>query len=203
MLLTLTDKNYKEALIHASKILNKGGIISYPTETFYAIGARYDKDEALDRIFQIKKRPEEKSLTLIIGKEEQLKLITSHISHLAKELIKLYWPGPLTLVFKAKDTLSPHLKLNNTVAVRIPGSSFALDLARFIDFPITATSANISNMPPARDASTVFNYFNEELDLIIDGGLTPGNLPSTIVDVTEDKVKLVRKGAIDISKVFL
>lgn len=200
MLIKLTKKNYRETLDKTVSVLTSGGIIAYPTETLYGLGAKYDIDKALERIFEIKRRPEEKALSLIIGNYEQLSLITTSISEIAKELINLYWPGPLTLVFKARHDISQHLKLNNTVAVRIPGDSFALQLARALPFPITATSANISNMPSAQDAETVLSYFNDNLDLIIDGGKTAGEPPSTIVDVTENEARLLRAGAVDISR---
>ncbi len=200
MLIKLTHTNYKEILEKAVDILTAGGVIAYPTETLYGLGARYDIEQALERIFELKKRPEEKALTLIIGNNEQLSLIANSVSDIAKELINLYWPGPLTLVFKARDDISKHLKLDDTVAVRIPGDSFALRLARSVPFPITATSANISKMPSAQDAETVLNYFNDNLDLIIDGGKTAGEPPSTIVDVTGNEARLIRAGAVDISK---
>lgn len=199
MLITLTKNNYNEILLKAKEVLIKGGVIAYPTETLYGLGAKYDLESALEKIFQLKNRPEEKALTLIIGKFEQLSLITESISPLAKDLIEKFWPGPLTLVFKAKKGLSERLKINNTIAVRIPGESFALRLARSVEFPITATSANISNLPAAQDAETVLNYFDGKLDLVIDGGRTVIKQPSTIVDVSTETIKVIRQGIIDIN----
>lgn len=199
MLITLTKNNYNEILLKAKEVLIKGGVIAYPTETLYGLGAKYDLESALEKIFQLKNRPEEKALTLIIGKVEQLSLITESISPSAKDLIEKFWPGPLTLVFKAKKGLSERLKINNTVAVRIPGESFALRLARSVEFPITATSANISNLPAAQDAETVLNYFDGKLDLVIDGGRTVSKQPSTIVDVSTETIKVIRQGIIDIN----
>lgn len=199
MLITLTKNNYNEILLKAKEVLIKGGVIAYPTETLYGLGAKYDLESALEKIFQLKNRPEEKALTLIIGKVEQLSLITESISPSAKDLIEKFWPGPLTLVFKAKKGLSERLKINNTIAVRIPGESFALRLARSVEFPITATSANISNLPAAQDAETVLNYFDGKLDLVIDGGRTVSKQPSTIVDVSTETIKVIRQGIIDIN----
>ncbi len=199
MLITLTKNNYNEILLKAKEILIKGGVIAYPTETLYGLGAKYDIESALEKIFQLKNRPEEKALTLIIGKVEQLSLITESISPLAKDLIEKFWPGPLTLVFKAKKGLSERLKINNTIAVRIPGESFALRLARSVEFPITATSANISNLPAAQDAETVLNYFDGKLDLVIDGGRSVSKQPSAIVDVSTETIKVIRQGIIDIN----
>jgi L-threonylcarbamoyladenylate synthase len=111
-----------------------------------------------------------------------------------------FWPGPLTLIFHAKEGMSDFITAGTrNVAVRIPGDSFALELARVVNLPITATSANPSGKSPARDAETVSRYFGEEIDLIIDCGPAPGGLPSTIVDVTRDRIKIMREGMIRIS----
>ncbi len=203
MLIQLSNENYAEVIDKAANILINGGIIAYPTETLYGLGAKYDVEQALDRIFTLKKRPEEKTLTLIIGDLSQLSFITDFIPDSAKELMRNFWPGPLTLVFKAKKSISKSLVLDDTVAVRIPGDSFALRLARLVPFPFTATSANISNMPAAQDAATVLNYFGTGVDLIIDGGKTPGEPPSTIVDVSKDDIKVIRKGVIEIEKFLI
>lgn len=200
MLIKLTSSNYDDIIKKAAKVLIDGGVIAYPTETLYGLGAKYDLEDALEKIFTLKKRPEEKALTLIIGNVQQLSSIVVSVPEIAKDLITFFWPGPLTLVFKARQDISKNLILNDTVAVRIPGDSFALRLAKAVPFPITATSANISNLPAAQDADTVLSYFSDNLDLIIDGGRTPGEPPSTIVDVTENEARLIRRGAIDISR---
>ncbi|MCX7913639.1 MAG: L-threonylcarbamoyladenylate synthase [Thermodesulfovibrionales bacterium] len=202
MLIALSENNYNDVLIRAKEVLIKGGIIAYPTETLYGLGAKYDNEGALEKIFSLKNRPEEKALTLIIGNVEQLSLITDSITPIAQELIRTYWPGPLTLVFKAKEGLSERLKINNTVAARVPGDSFALRLAKIVNFPITATSANISNLPAAQDVETILSYFDEKIDLIIDGGKSPTIQPSTIVDVSKDEPILIREGIVDL-KSFL
>lgn len=198
MILKLTDENYNEAIRTAISVLDKSGVIAYPTETFYALGARYDKKDALKKLYGIKRRPEEKAMPLIIGDIEELALLTDHISGPAHELIKKFWPGPLTLVFSATKGLNEYIMSENRVAVRVPGESFALRLAKAAGFPITATSANISDKPPAETASMVSDYVDQGIDLIIDGGHTKGGLPSTIIEVTENGIKILRKGAINI-----
>jgi L-threonylcarbamoyladenylate synthase len=198
MIYKLTDENSSNTVALAVSTLIKGAIIVYPTETFYGIGAKYDNFGALSKVFNIKKREPEKPLPLIIGNIDELYLLTDFITCDARNLIKKYWPGPLTIIFKALPNLSQNITFNGKVAVRMPGESFALDLARAAGFPITATSANISDMPPAETASAVVEFFNDSIDLVIDGGKTPGGLPSTIVDACEG-LKIVRKGALDIT----
>jgi L-threonylcarbamoyladenylate synthase len=190
--------NIGEVLFNAVETLKKGGIIAYPTETFYGLGVKFDIEDSLKRLFEIKKRPEEKAIPLIIGNKELLHTLTSSINNKAMVLINRFWPGPLTLIFSARDNLSDYITAGTcTIAVRIPGESFALQLAKAAGFPITATSANPSGMPPALNVETVTKYFGDKIDLIIDGGHSPGGSPSTIVDVTGDDIKIVREGAID------
>jgi L-threonylcarbamoyladenylate synthase len=195
-LLTLDAKSYDAAVSRACELLYQGGLIAYPTETFYGLGVRYDSENTLARLFKLKQRTHEKAFTLIIGKIEQLSLLTDHVSDYAKNLIERYWPGPLTLLFSARPILSRYIVANGSVAVRIPGESFALSLAKASAFPITATSANIATNPPADTATSVVRYFNDQLDLIIDGGITGGILPSTIIDVCAGIPRVVRKGSI-------
>jgi len=190
-------KNNSQALVSAIRILKKGGIIAYPTETFYALGVKFDLPGSLQTLYEIKKRPREKALPLIIGEKEIIGLVAAPVSKKTLSLMDKFWPGPLTLILAAKENISEYLTAGtHTVAVRIPGRSFALNLARAVDFPITATSANISGMPPAQDAATVVQYFGDAVDLILDGGRTPGGNPSTIADVTGKDFRIRREGAI-------
>lgn len=204
MILKLTGDNLEELIDKAIAVINGGGIVAFPTETFYGLGVRFDMPESLRRLYDLKKRPREKAMPLIIGDILQLDFLVDsrwlkELPVEVKRLMERYWPGPLTLLMPACLGLSEFLiGSNETVAIRIPGESFALHLAQRAGFPITATSANISGMPPADDANKVIEYFDHSLDLLIDGGKTPGGLPSTIVDVTGNRLEIVRKGAIKI-----
>lgn len=198
-ILKLSKDNREKLIEEAITVLNKGGIVAYPTETFYGLGVRFDRNESLKRLYDIKKRPLEKAMPIIIGDISQLNLIVDNLwlermPDKVERLIRSYWPGPLTILMPARSGLSGFLLGNSkTVAVRIPGESFALHLAKGAGFPFTSTSANISGMPPAEEAKRVIEYFDYSLDLLIDGGKTPGGLPSTIIDVTEG-LRIVRKG---------
>ena len=197
MLIKISENNLAEVLKKAVAVINDGGIVAYPTETFYGLGVKFDNEASLRKLYELKKRPEEKPMPLIIGGRASLSMIAASMNEIAESLMDKFWPGPLTLLLKAKNDLSSYLTAGTgRVAVRIPGESFALHLAREAGFPITATSANPSGMPPAEDADTVIKYFGEGIDLVIDGGKTAGGLPSTIADVTEKKIKIVREGAI-------
>jgi L-threonylcarbamoyladenylate synthase len=137
----------------------------------------------------------DKAMPLIIGRKEQLSLIASAVPPAAGLLMQVFWPGPLTLILPAKETVSHYITAGTgTVAVRIPGTSFALTLATALDFPITATSANVSSRPPADCAEAVADYFGGQIDIVIDCGKAPGSLPSTIIDATGSMPFVVRQG---------
>lgn len=200
--IAIKENNTDEAVSKAIDVLHSGGIIAYPTETFYGLGVKFDMPDALKRLYELKKRPHEKAMPVIIGDSGLLSEVADeewlkNIPLTARSLMDEHWPGPLTLLFPAKEGLSEHLTAGTgRIAVRVPGESFALCLAKKAGFPITATSANISGMPPAENAEMVKRYFDGGIDMLIDGGQTAGGTPSTIVNVSEEKIKIVREGAI-------
>jgi len=193
----VSEINMAQVLRHTVEKLANGDIVAYPTETFYGLGVKFDLEDSLKNLYEIKQRPKDKAMPLIIGNKELLPLIAASVNNIALLLMDRFWPGPLTLILSAKENLSEYITAGtHKVAVRIPGESFALHLAKYANFPISATSANPSGIPPARDAETVIRYFGDRIDLIIDGGPTSGELPSTIVDVTEREMKILREGMI-------
>jgi L-threonylcarbamoyladenylate synthase len=199
----ISDQNISEAVAAAAGAIRKGGIVAFPTETYYGLGAAYHDVAALRKLFALKRRPEEKPIPLITGNEKALGLVALPLDDRSADIIRRFWPGPLTLILPAKAGL-PHLLTAGTgnVAVRMPGKSFALELARALEFPFTATSANISGSSPADDAAGVAAYFGEELDLIIDGGRTPGGAPSTIISLSGERITLVRQGLIPFDEIL-
>ncbi len=198
----LSDERRDEAISEAIAALQRGGIIAYPTETFYGLGVKFDMPESLEVLYGLKKRPSEKAMPLIIGRRELLPEVAAgkwlrDVPRAAECLMDRFWPGPLTLLLPAGEGLSVFLTAGTgMIAVRIPGESFALHLAKKAGFPITATSANLSGMPPAMDAEMVVRYFGERPDLLIDGGRTGSGRPSTIVDVSGGGTRILREGAI-------
>ncbi len=200
--------NTNEVIHETISVLQKGGIVAYPTETFYALGVKFDMVGSLRRLYGVKMRPKEKAMPVIIGSKELLSDIVSdkwlkNIPMTAKSIMDRLWPGPLTLLFPAKEGLSEYLTVNTgMIAARIPGKSFAFYLAERAGFPITATSANLSGMPPADNAEDVIGYFGDNIDIVIDECPTQGGLPSTIADVSEGKIKIVREGAVKFSDFF-
>ncbi|OGW24690.1 MAG: threonylcarbamoyl-AMP synthase [Nitrospirae bacterium GWC2_42_7] len=185
------------AVAEACRIIKEGGIVAFPTETFYGLGVKYDNISALKKLYEIKKRPKEKAMPLIIDDMKMLSMVASSVSDIAHKLMQKFWPGPLTLLLNAKEDLSEFIVGEaGKVAVRMPGESFALDFAKALEFPITATSANISGVPPADTPGNVVMHFGDNLDLLIDGERTPGGMPSTIVDASGDEIRIMRSGVI-------
>ena len=194
---------HQQALNTATEILQTGGIVAYPTETYYGLGAKFDLENPVKKIFFLKKRPFNNPLPLIIGNQNLLTLIADSPNELALRLIRNFWPGPLTLLLPAKQGIPAFITGGSgKVGVRMPGQSFALKLTQYANFPITSTSANISGNPPAQDAETVYRSLSDSIDLIIDGGTTRGGKPSTIVDVCSKTLSIVREGAICSDKIM-
>jgi L-threonylcarbamoyladenylate synthase len=199
MIFKMSENNHAEAVSRAAEVIKAGGIAACPTETFYCLAAGYDCPDALERIQTLKNRPAEKSFPLIIGSMEQLYLLTQQIPAEAQAFIDQYWPGPLTILFDALPGLCDAVVHEGKVAVRMPGRSFALDLSIKAGLPITATSANISGMSAAQTAEEAEEYFSHKLNIIIDAGTSPGGLTSTIVDITDGRIKVLRQGAVKIN----
>ena len=185
----------------AANIIKNGGLIAYPTETVYGLGADPHNAEAIQKIFTAKGRAEDKGIILLIRGVDDLSTLVHTVSPTAQILIEVFWPGPLTLVFRANRDLSPALRGGrDTIALRHSSSSVASRLLFALGGPLTSTSANRSTEPPARSACEVENALGDHLDLILDGGPSDTTLPSTLVDVSSDRVILLREGAIPAQK---
>jgi L-threonylcarbamoyladenylate synthase len=199
-IISLSKHRFDLAVSEALAVIKDGGVVSYPTESYYALGVKASSERALKRLYAIKNRPIDKAMPVIIGSINTLEMIVSTIPDNADILMERFWPGPLTMIFDANDDLSQLLTAGlRKVAARVPGEGFALSLAKTAGFPITATSANISSEPPASHPNEVVNYFGKEIDLLIDAGETPGGKPSTIVDVTVTPPAILREGRVSLN----
>jgi L-threonylcarbamoyladenylate synthase len=186
------------ALNRAIKSLNNNGVISFPTETFYGLGANALNEAAVNKVFRAKERDWNKPLLVFISSKNQLPDFTRNINSAAKKLIEHFWPGPLTLVFEASSLLPKTLTGNSgKIGIRVSGSGFVRQLCQKSGFPITGSSANISNMPAPVTAKDVMKNLGNRLDLILDGGKTPGFPSSTVLDVGGNSPALIRPGAIE------
>lgn len=184
------------ALAEAVDVLRAGGVVAYPTETSYGLGASIKCPDAMSRIYVIKRREFGLPLLVLIAELSWLKELVKEIPHDAHRLMAL-WPAPLTLLFRAREGLSPHLVgKDGLIGVRISNHPFAHALVKGLGVPLTATSANLHGLPACNDVDEVIAQLNQPApDLLIDAGRTVGGLPSTIVDVSSRPFRLVRRGA--------
>ena len=181
----------------AVSALRDGAVVAFPTETFYGLAVDPRSEPAVLRMFALKRRAADHSLPLIAASVAQVKDHVGSMTPLAERLAARWWPGPLTLIIPASPVLfaGVHGSTGN-VAVRVPAGSVARALAAAAGHAITSTSANISGEPPPTTPDEVAAAFGDDLAVLIDGGPTPGGLPSTIVDATGAVPLLVRAGAI-------
>ncbi len=178
-------------------ILAADGVMAYPTETFYGLGAVLFSRKAVRRVFRLKARDAGKPLSLIVSDIDMIEEIAAELPPVFPLLAAEFWPGPLTLVLKAAPTFPAEFAgPGHTVAVRIPPAAWLRGLVAEIGLPVTATSANVSGEKELSDPAEVIRLFDGKVDVIVDGGSTPGGLPSTIVDLSAGEPRFLREGAV-------
>jgi len=196
----IVPANSPDAIQQALDILNKGGLVAFPTDTVYGVGALAFDGRAIESIYIAKDRPVEKAIPVLIGDESDLEKVGMDIPDIAHRLASRFWPGPLTVLVPKKPTLPESVSATDTVAVRIPGHEVARALLRAAG-PMAVTSANISGQPSPSTAEEVFAQLNGRIELIIDGGKTPGGIPSTLVDCISEELKILREGPISLEEI--
>ena len=185
-----------EQVENGVKILKEGGVIAFPTDTVYGLGGDAFNPKAVERIYEVKKRPRHLPLPLLIADIPQLTAVAEPISRIAWFLARYFWPGGLTLVLPKAASLPAHLAKGRSIAVRVPNNPICLALIQRLENPITGTSANISGKPSTLTADEVRQQLGDKVDLIIDGGRCPGGVESTVVDVTGEVPVILRQGII-------
>lgn len=193
----------REQLLEAAAIIRSGGIVAFPTETYYGLAADPFAPAALEKIFRIKKRSLTKPLMTLVSSTDQVNLLAAKIPREFEMLINRFWPGPLTLIFPARPSLPVLLTCNSgTVGIRISSHPWARMLTEITGQPITATSANISGHQPAATAENVYQQLGRRVDLIIDGGPTPGRLSSTLIALLAGELRIIREGALPAQQIL-
>jgi L-threonylcarbamoyladenylate synthase len=178
------------------KILRRGGVIAFPTDTVYGLGADAFNPAAVERIYEIKNRPRHQQFPLLIADAKQLTALAEPIPEIAWFLARRFWPGGLTLVVSKKDSTPAYLASGPTIALRIPNHSVCHVLIENLGNPMVGTSANVSGQPPALTAEEVEQQLGRKIDLIINGGRRPGGKESTLVDITLEPPVILRQGII-------
>lgn len=182
--------------------LNEGKVVAIPTETVYGLAANIFDESAVKKIFEIKNRPNNNPLIVHLKSAEQLKEVAKDIPPLAAQLASHFWPGALTLVLKKQDCISNWVTSNkNTVAIRVPNHPLTLELLRNLDFPLAAPSANPFGSISPTKALHVYDYFQNDIDVILDGGNCKNGIESTIIGFEEEQPILYRYGAIPIEEI--
>ena len=185
------------AVARAAATLRNGGVVAIPTDTLYGLAADPWNAAAFARVFAVKGRPDDRALPLVAADVDQVKEWIGELNEAATRLVERFWPGPLTLVMRAPDAIAAEVTAGgSTVGVRVPSHAVTRALCAAFERPLTATSANISGQPATDNPNDVADRLSIGLDLLLDAGTTPGGPPSTIVDVTQRELRLIRAGAV-------
>lgn len=179
----------------AAEILESGGLVAFPTDTVYGVGGIAFNSQAIRKIYRSKKRQKDKAIPILIGTMDDLGRVARYVDPRVQMLIDRYWPGPLTIIVQKSSELPDEISMYPTVGVRMPDHPFTRELLYKVG-PLAATSANISGQPDPLSALEVMAQIGGRIPLIIDGGLTPGGHPSTVVEFRDDELLLIRSGPI-------
>jgi len=189
-----------EAIQQALHILNHGGLVAFPTDTVYGVGALAFDDNAVRSIYVAKNRPIEKAIPVLIAEAADMEKVGINIPAIAHQLAARFFPGPFTCLIPKQPTLPESVSATDTVGVRVPDHEVTRALLRAAG-PMAVTSANISGQASPSTAQEVYNQLNGRIPLIIDGGATPGGVPSTVVDCTGDEIKILREGPVTLEQI--
>jgi L-threonylcarbamoyladenylate synthase len=190
-----------DALPRALKILQGGGLVVFPTDTVYGVGALAFDTVAVESIYTAKDRPDEKAIPILLGSVDDLAKVTSSVPPVALALASRFWPGPLTLVVPKHPHLPEAVSASPTVGVRVPDHSLARALLQAAG-PMAVTSANRSGQPSPSTAQEVLAQLGGRIALILDGGKTPGGIPSTVVDCLGAEPKILREGPVSKAEIW-
>ena len=190
----------KESLVEVANIIKSGGVVIFPTETLYGLGGKVRDLTVIKRIYKIKERSPLKPLPVMVHDIKEIYELSGYVPTYARLLAEKYWPGPLTLVLKCHP--SPATCGKDSVAIRIPDYKIALDLLKYTGEPLAVTSANLSGEENLFTIDEIISAFEDKVDVILDAGEITYGVPSTIVDVTGEKVNILREGKIPSEEIF-
>jgi len=192
----------QEQIKRGVSILRAGGIAAYPTDTVYGLGASASLPRAIERIYEVKERPPNMALPLLLSDVSQITGVAESVPEIAWSLIHAFLPGALTLVLQKSSSVSDIISGGGTtVAIRIPAHPVPVALVEGLGAPIVGTSANLSGKPSPLTAGEVHSQLGSKVDFIIDGGRCPGGKESTVVDVTGETPVVLREGAITLKEI--
>jgi L-threonylcarbamoyladenylate synthase len=186
------------AIRHALDVLKNGGLVVFPTDTVYGVGASVDRPDAVARLYVAKGRPPERAIPVLVSDVDAAHRLADHVPGLATRLMERFWPGPLTVVLPAAEWLPEEIvRDTGGVGVRMPDHPVALELIRNSGGALATTSANQSGAGETRTASDAADQIGDRVDLVLDGGESPGGVPSTVVRIEDEGTfTILREGAI-------
>ncbi len=181
-------------------VLDNDGLIIFPTDTVYGIACNAFSENAIKKLFKAKERSFDKPINVLVDSKEKIDLVVKNINSIEKELINKYFPGNLTIIFDKKKEVSNLLTANKpTIGVRIPNNKVALSILKSYPYPLATTSANISGKETGTRVEDFIDSFKDTVDIVIDQGLS-NDIPSTIVRVENNEIKVLREGSLKIKK---
>jgi L-threonylcarbamoyladenylate synthase len=190
-------RGLREAVARAAELVGAGGVVAYPTESFYGLAADATDDKAVARLYCAKRRSPSLPVLILIASADEISAYAEHIPESARRLTAAFWPGGLTLVLRAGPRVAPALTAGTgKIGIRVSSHPVAAALVRACGVPITGTSANISGAPACTTATEVLHQFGGSLELILDGGRTSGKAASTVLDLTVDPPLIIREGMV-------
>lgn len=195
------EKDLKKQIERAVTTLRGGGVVAFPTDTVYGLGASIYSEPAVERIYRLKQRSRSMALPVLVASIKQMETLSLVMPAVARRLLDNLPSGDLTLVLLASEAVPGFLCGGSTVAVRITTHPVALSLIAGLGSPVVATSANLSGRPSATTAAEVRSQLGKGVDVIIDGGTSPGGTESTIVDLSGEKPELLREGVIPFKEI--
>jgi len=187
------------ALTAAAEAVMRGGVIAFPTDTIYGLGCSLFDVAAVEMVARLKRRDLSLAVISLIPMPSQAHGLAANVSPVAERLMERFWPGPLSLIFKASEVIPPRVRgAGGTVALRCPKDTLCETLLARIGGPVVSSSANLTGQRPAETAEEVVQIFGNQIDLVLDGGARHGK-PSTLVDVSTARPRLLRRGAVDVT----
>ncbi len=195
------NKDYTK-LIEPAQIIKNGGLVIFPTETVYGIGANGLDKNAIKKIYEAKQRPLNKPISLLVNSIDMIETVAKDITDLEYTIIRKFLPGPLTIILNKKEIVPDILTAgSDTIGIRMPANDIALNLIHYADVPIATPSANISGKPSGTNLNDIMKDFAGKVDCFIDDGPSKIGLASTIVKVVDGKVHILRQGSISIDEI--
>ena len=197
------DYPEREVIQRAAIVIQQGGIVAFPTRCLYGLGADAFNSDAVQRIFQLKQRPIQKPILILIDHRTKLEQLVSHISNVASRLMDGFWPGRITLVFEAADSVPLYLTAGTgKIGIRLPGHPVAAALSDSLGMALTATSANLSGSPGCHRIEDLDPEWGRQLDAVLDAGALKGGTGSTVVDVSAEIPRILREGEISAEEIM-